>query len=171
MIGPGHRKAPADYAGGRMEADVFTRARSLRGRAAAERCIDHVQPALSPRSRQRRAITVKARAEDRALVARLTALGRRRPRHRRCNRGGGRRVVRKTGSSSISVPSGRSVGSSTTSRPAFTRAFSVIAITVAPCSVAQQAGCALRRRVLLKQVFHAAMEVSSYSFWIRDRVG
>src|SRR6266542_5138048 len=33
------------------------------------------------------------------------------------------------GRSSISVPSGRSVGSSTTSRPAFTRAFSVIVIT------------------------------------------
>ena len=44
------------------------------------------------------------------------------------------------GSSSISVPSGRSVGSSTTSRPAFTRAFNVIAITVAPRSVVQQAG-------------------------------
>src|SRR2546430_14957141 len=37
MIGPGHRTAPADYAGVRMEADVFTRARSFRGRAGGER--------------------------------------------------------------------------------------------------------------------------------------
>ncbi len=55
------------------------------------------------------------------------------------------------GSSSISVPSGRSVGSSTTSRPAFTRAFNVIAITVAPRSVAQQA---VLRVASSRLVFH-----------------
>ena len=92
------------------------------------RCVREANAPMLQRDRSSRRMTS-------ASISRPALTSSSESRNARCNAARSSAVSQSPGSrgrSSTSVPSGRSVGSSTTSRPAFTRAVSVMSTTVAP---------------------------------------